>query len=548
MKKYIKILSLALLLGIVGESCKKESFNINKNPNQATDSTITYNVILPAALNNTARWVARDWGFLQNWLGYWSRSGSYAPNSTEETYAITTNFGPPIWTDIYDNLYDYQTMQNFAKRANAGFYEGIARIMKAHGFQVLVDIYNNVPYFEALKGNAVITPKYNKGIDIYKDLFRQIDTAITLINAASTSATGPNKFIATDDIMFGTPLFPGTTIDQMKPRWVKFGNTIKLRMLVHLMNGGIFTPNATVAGIDIPGEFAKITTTGAGFLVTMLDAQVNPGYKSDKPNPFYELYDHDANGDVTQNSAYFKANAYATGDNTFQGYYNYNADPRVNRFYKAGANGLKGVKYGLPPITDNASANLAGIGDGVIRGAAQPQWIMTAAESYFLQAEAIHRGFLPGNARTTLNTGITQSFTSLGLSAAQATAYINGNAGYADVDYNAPAQAGAGKAPGGLYTIISQKWFGLNAIAPYEVWTDYRRVNMSATVKHFVYGESVDYAPGPPISVSPGLPQSINQIPIRLLYVQNEYNYNATNVGAEGSINPFTSNIFWDIP
>lgn len=546
-KKYIKLLSLAFLLAVGSQSCKKEKFNINANPNQATDSTITYNAILPSALNNTARWVARDWAFLQNWLGYWARSGTYAPNLSEETYQLTTNFGAFIWTDIYDNLYDYQVMQVAAKKAGATFYEGIARIMKAHGFQVLVDVYNNVPYSEALKGNANPTPKYDKGIDIYKDLFNELDAAITLIQGASTSTTGPNKSIAAEDIMFGTKMYAGTTIDAMKIKWVKFANTLRLRMLVHLMNGGIATTSQTVAGIDIPAQIAKINANGAGFLVTGVDAQVNPGYTTDKPNPFYGLYVRDGAGTATASSVYYKANAYATGNATLFGYYNYNADPRVNRFYTAGANGLKGVLYGLPSSTDNAASNLAGIGDGVTRGATAPQWVMTATESYFLQAEAMNRGFLTGNANTTMKQGVTESFTSLGLTAAQATSYMNGNAGYADVDYTAPPLH-AGQPGGGLFTIISQKWFALNAIAPYEVWSDYRRVNMSATVDHFVYGKAVDYEPGPPLSVSPGLPPSVTMIPNRLLYVQAEYNYNAANVSAQGTINPFTSHIFWDIP
>lgn len=547
MTKYIKLLSLAFVLALGSQSCKKDSFNINKNPNQATDSTITYNVILPSALNNTARWVARDWGFLQNWLGFWARSGTYAPNQTEETYALSTGFNANIWTDIYDNMYDYQVMQISANKAGAGFYEGIARVMKAHGFQVLVDVYNNVPYFGALKGNSNTTPAYDKGLDIYKDLFRQLDTAITLINAANTSTTGPNKAIATDDIMFGSKLFAGTDIASMKPRWVKFANTLKLRMLVHLMNGGILSPKGVISGIDIPAEFAKINLTGQGFLATGLSAEINPGYSTDKPNPFYELYVADGAGAATQNSVYYKANAYATGGGGLSGYYNYNGDARVNRFYKPGANGLMGVLYGAPSITANAAANLAGIGDGVIRGATAPQWIMTSVESYFLQAEAMNRGFLIGNANTTMRTGITESFVTIGSTAAAATTYMNNNAGYADVDYTA-APLAPGRPGGGLFTIISQKWFALNGIAPYEVWSDYRRVNYSATINHFVYGEAVDYAPGPPLSVSPGLPSSVTMIPNRLLYVQNEYNYNAANVAAEGNINAFTSHIFWDIP
>ena len=89
-----------------------------------------------------------------------------------------------------------------------------------------------------------------------------------------------------------------------------------------------------------------------------------------------------------------------------------------------------------------------------------------------------------------------------------------------------------------MFTILTQKWFALNAIASFEVWTDYRRTD-------YVLGRAVGYTPGPPISVDPG--NTSTTIPRRLLYPQNEYNYNAANVGAEGTINVFTSKIFWDL-
>ena len=527
-------LAVATLVMAAIAGCKKEAFNINQNPNSPTDSTVSYNVILPAAQNATGRFVARDWGFLQNWLGYWARSGTYAPNVAEETYDVTTSFNSNIWTDIYDNLYDYQVMQRAAQKANASFYDGIARIMKAHDYQMLVDIYNNVPYSQALQGNGNITPKYDKGIDIYKDLLRQLDTAIVLINGANLSTTGPNKTIATDDIIFA-----GSQV-----LWKKFANTIKLRILTHLMNGGVLSTQQLVSGIDIPGEFSKIATptTGQGSYVGFLgageNAQVQPGYKSDKPNPFYGSYVADATGAATANSVYYKANSYAIG------YYEYNGDVREGRFYKAGSQGFRGVKYGLPSATENAAATLAGIGDGVAKTNSAAQWLITGTESLFMQAEAMHRGFLSGSPNATLKAGITESFVMLGLTAAQATTYMNNNAGYGDVDYTAPALA-SGKPPGGLVTIISQKWFSLNAIAPFEVWSDYRRVDYNPTINHFVYGDVSGYDPGPPISVSPS--NTKTQIPIRLFYPQNEYNYNAANVGAEGTINASTSKIFWDL-
>lgn len=541
-KKLIYYATATVFMVAVFSSCKKDTFNINQNPNQATDSTVSYDVILPAALNTTGNLVRNPFGFLQNWMGYWARSGTYAPNVIEETYNIPTTFGNAIWNTAYNNNYDYQIMQVKAKEAGATMYEAIARIMKAHNFQILVDVYGSVPYSEALKGNAAPTPKYDNGMDIYKDLLRQLDTAITLIG---TSTEAANKNIKDYDIMFGTSPFPSTTFATQQAKWTRFANTLKLRLLVHLMNGGVNTPAAAVSGFDIAGEFAKITANGAGFLGAGEDAEVNPGYKSDKPNPFYTTYKTTTTGAQAANNVYYRANKWGIE------YYTFNSDPRVSRVYEAGANGLTGVEYGLPPVTANASGNLAGIGPGVYRSATASNPILTAGESFFLQAEARHRGFLTAGstAATLLNTGISENFRYLG--AANATGYITANAGYADVDINALTATPTGGTPGGgIFTIISQKWFGLNGINPLEVWNDYRRVDMlnsaGTNVNHFIYGAPVGYTPGPPISVSPQRPAA-NTIPIRLLYPQTEYNYNAANVGAQGTINQFLSRIFWDI-
>lgn len=547
---YIGATAITLIAGVTG--CKKDSFNINQNPNQPTDSTIAYNVILPAALNNTARIVANNWGWLQNWMGYWARSGTYAPNATEESYDVTSGFQTGIWTGLYDNNYDYQTMQTQATKNGADFYAGIARIMKAHNYAILVDLYNNVPYSQALKGGANTTPKYDKGSDIYKDLFRQIDTGIALIKGASTATSGPNKNILTDDIMFGTSQYPSATMASSKVMWAKFGNTLKLRLLVHLMNGGVLVPNATVSGFDIAGELTKITTEGSGFLGAGENATVNPGYTNAadaKQNPFYTSYVATSTGSQPQNAVYYKANSYAIE------YYAWDGDPREARFYKAGDKGMVGVAYGLPPITDNAAANLAGIGPGITRTYSAPVWILTGTESLFLQAEARHRGFITGDANVMMQNAVTESFALVG--ATGASSYMSGNATYPDVDYAGVAQ-GTGLPAGGLFTIITQKWFALNAIAPLEVYSDYRRVNMKtkagAAIDHFIYGQGGGFYPtaatgypantvGPPLSVYPS--NTTTTIPSRLIYPQAEYNYNPANVGAEGTVTK-NGKVFWD--
>ena len=556
LKKIFYGVSLAAIIIAAGSSCNKAKFNINKNQNDPTDSSVTYDVVLPAALHASGTIIANQWGPIQNWMGFWARSGTYAPNVTEETYQITTAFGNGIWNNCYDNNYDYNIVQQKAKVAGAGFYEGIARIMKAQNYQILVDVYGNVPYSQALKGSANPTPVYDNGIDIYKDLLRQIDTGIALIKNAKITTSNPNKDIWKNDIMFGDPV-NGKIGDStaMKTKWAQFGNTLKLRMLIHAY---------AVAGINKTTEIATINTEGSGYMT--IDAQVQPGYKSDKPNTFFNNYKSTTTGAQTANNVYYRANSWGIA------YYIGDGDPRVGTgayagggayMYEPGTGGMIGVAYGLPPVTANASPVLAGIGPGVYKSATAPQAIMTAAEAYFLRAEARQRGFITSGptAQSLMESGILESFKYIGSSnptgalaanpAAALAGYLAFNATYPDVDYTAPPLA-PGYPAGGIATILSQKWFALNGINTLEVWTDYRRVPFSevstlagASTTHFTYGTAGGYTAGPKISVAPQNTSTV--IPVRFLYPQTEYNYNAANVGAQGVINPFTSRVFWDI-
>ncbi|MEQ1676201.1 MAG: SusD/RagB family nutrient-binding outer membrane lipoprotein [Chitinophagaceae bacterium] len=533
LKKIIYSLPIAAVLVLAATGCNKDKFNINQNPNNPTDSTVTYDVILPAALHGTGTIVANQWGSIQNWMGFWARSGTYAPNVIEETYQITTTFGNGVWNNCYDNASDYQVVINKASVAGAGFYEGIARIMKSHNFQILVDVYGNVPYVDALKGSANPTPKYDKGIDIYKACLRDIDAGIALIKAASVTTSNPNKNIATNDIMFAGN----------KTMWYKFANTLKLRMLIHAY---------AVAGIDKAAEMAIINTEGSGFLSAGENAQVQPGYTSAKPNPFYNSYKANTAGSQTANNVYFRANKWGIG------YYEVDGDPRRSgqRTYEAGTGGLVGVEYGLPPITANASTVLAGIGPGIYKANTSPQAVLTSAESYFLRAEARERGWITSGAtaQSLLESGILESFTYLGVAspASALSAYLSFNSGYPDADYTAGPIA-PGYPGGGIATILSQKWFALNGVNTLEVWCDWRRVPFSsvatlagASTTNFTYGTTGGYTAGPTISVSPQLPPG-TKIPVRYLYPQTEYNYNSANVGGEGAINQFSSKVFWDI-
>jgi hypothetical protein len=87
-------------------------------------------------------------------MGYWAVSGDYIPSAALLQYTLTTDFGSNIWDMAYPNL----KITRRLKMADAGNnYRAIAKTMKALLFSRLVDIYNNIPYSEALNGELTIS-------------------------------------------------------------------------------------------------------------------------------------------------------------------------------------------------------------------------------------------------------------------------------------------------------------------------------------------------------------------------------------------------------
>ncbi len=540
-----KLALVATTIVVLGTGCKTD-FDINASTEDLTAGSLNFRDILPSTISSTATIVARDWKFLQNWMGYWARSGSYQNDQEEESYTFTNSFptsGGNPWNDLYYNASSYNYVQQRAKESGDGFYEAICRIMKAHNFQILTDVYGNIPYKDALKGNDVRNPRYDNGVDIYKDLFRQLDTAISILKDPVASSPAKNEKITTNDLVF-----KGNA-----GLWIKFANTLKLRMLVHAYQ---------VNDIDKAAEMAIINAEGSGFLNAGETAKINPGYSDSKPNPFYRTFAINENGVLAGLADFTKANAYAVGYGSAgtPGYYRWNGDPRENKLYVkpdintdpniyTAATYQKGIPYGAisgfaPGFTgSDLSAinqiNKTSPNTGLTpNGAASDAWILTSVESMFLQAEARERNIITtgATAKDRLTAAIRESFVFLGLTSAQADTYIANNATYPDVDYNGVPQ-GPGLPAGGIFTILSQKWFALNGIAPYEVWTDFRRTDI-------VYGEGGGFEPGPSLSIFPG---AETRVPVRLFYPQSEYSFNEANVQTQGTIDVFTSRVFWDV-
>lgn len=490
-----KYLLIAAFMGSVLMGCKKGYLDINTNPNSATESVITPDLHITAQMTTTAARNASSWDFLARWLGYWSAAGSYSRSTVEMSYNITNDFGAGIWEGTYYTVGQYRVIEKKSQDLGWTFYQGIAKVLGAYEMMNLVDIYNNLPYSTAFDLSGNIRPTYDKSEDVYKSLFAQVDSGLALIKSADVNV---NRNILTRDIMFGGD----------KTKWAKFANTIKLKMLLHCSETSTFNPS---------NEISKINTEGSGFLGNGLSANVQPGYTADRPNPFFNAHMFNSiNGN--ENDNYNRANNFSLNLLSSLN------DPRASYFYRSPKNGgaLKGTDYGMDANSAFSSDNTSGVGYGVGKSFTMPMWVMTSVEASFLVAEATLRGWITGDAATAYRAAVTESFRWLGVANADQTALA-----YLATANTRITWPTTGTTSEKLAVLAWQKYIALNGIGTLETWNDIRRLKVVQ----------------PALSVAPE--RGSNPIPVRLLYPSSEYNYNAGNVKAEGTVSQFTSKVFW---
>lgn len=524
MKNIFRIFILASFISLT--SC--ESFlGDNENPNQATSATPE--LVLPNALVSSAN-LHLQYSSSAMWInGYTVNAGGYGGWGATVTYNMTTTNYNTLWSSTYDDLINYQYIEDqTAEDPGLAYFNAVAKTMKAFDYAMLVDVFGDAPYTEALSGAENVTPTYDSQIAIYQDLVVQLNAAIEIF----TTADAANS-LGTADVMFGGDV----------DLWAQFANTLKLRMLLKMSASSETSSFAS-------SEFAAMNTS-VGFLTE--DAKINPGYiaTDGKQNPLWNRYHTNAAGSLAGQGrqAIPSIYTYSFYDGTkildlgrgAATYRSFNSNTPV---------GQLGNLIDNPAALANQTAWYVGSGSGasasdaigLLKGRTADYPILIASESYLLQAEAYMKGFLTGDDMAAFEDGVTASFRYLYEDITGATSedwdpeadfelYKTDNPNNYLVNYDlasSPAQK--------LEAIITQKYVALNFINGHESWADFRRTG---------YPKIVNGSANPTLSFASILSSSTraDKLPIRYLYASSEYQLNPDNVPA--GIDQFSSLVFW---
>jgi hypothetical protein len=484
MKKVKLISGIALsLISLVITSCE-DFLDVNQDPNNASNATPT--LALPAGIASAAARLSTNYNIMGGmWVQFWAQNNGSNQYKGFDAYQVQQATNNGDFNELYSGaLQDLQYTRTESKATGDWNLYLMGTVMQSYVFQMLADLYDEIPFDEALQGSINPHPHFRSGQVVYDSLIERIDVALSKDFDALTNTDPGNADL----------LFQGDVNE-----WIKFANTLKLKIYLRQVYA---RPAVAQAGIE------ALYASGAEFLddhaaMTQFVDQEN------KSNPLYEM---------DQRKLNTKENIRAS--KTFMDFLLENDDPRVDALFIPGSSGQRGIEQGNfgAPTTQ---VNPASISRALIQPT-DPVYFITKAESYFLQAEAAARGFGTGDAEALFNLGVDAAFERLGLDNPGIYTYPNGT-----LEQN-------------LEAIAIQKWASFAGIQGLEAFFERNRLgypeynNDGYTDDQYEIGQLVY-----PIGGSTGL----GNYPKRLLFPETEQNRNP-NTPTEV---PFLTKVWWDV-
>ena len=370
-------------------------------------------------------------------------------NLNQDNRSATQGNWQRYYRNIIRNIVDVvERTQDDPEQSNI---YNMARIWRAYAFMVLTDTYGDIPYTSAglgfLEGEAF--PTYDAQEAIYLDILNELETASAALDA--------NKPIAAQDILYkGDP-----------DRWRLLGHSLLLRAAMRLskVNETLaqeYVGKAVAGGLIESNEDNALVRHDANFR-NQVGTNLNGGQA-----PFYYL------------------------DSEFVDYLQENNDPRLEviavRYIGAGSGGEQTeevadrsaeAQIGMPQGYDNTTIPPIAIADGVaslfaysqldrtrLGNPEAPSFLVTAAQTQLLLAEAIFRGWAQGDAEATFQGGIA-------LNMEQFSAWP-GDTEISQAEIDAYVQAHPLEAGQELAQINTQYWVASFLNGP-EAWANFRR-------------------------------------------------------------------------
>lgn len=523
--------------------------DVNQNPNDALESTVSSDLLLSSVQNDIDydRISSTNINYLAQFL---TKSGDYSGTYVFLTGGVMPQSFDSFWARRYARIANLKNIEKSAQETGDTGYEGIAKILQVVEFRELVDMFGDVPFTEAGQGDEYLAPKYDDGATIYNSLIDMTDQAIALFDQTLANSNYNKGQLTSADIYFHGD-FEG---------WRRYAASLQLSLLMRISNvtdvsakakgiqgqllaieenvtgnPGYYKGEATVGGSD----YTKMNPLYYLYGYTHLDKEYS-GHKSNVPTEELVSYLRDTKNPLLR--VYADPRRYL--ENDAQGRANYDRFGLEDEYYI-------GVPFGQMSPAGGHYASKIGLGVvsktcDQITGPTQDIIVMQGSLVGFYLAEAALRGLIDGGdaaARSYYEQAVTALFNTYEKALksdastwpalarpAGARPAITGSATEAATTYLSQQDARVNwelmrTDEEKMTAIQTQKWISLYMVDPLEAWSEVRRTDL-------------------PVLHTSNSAQYSNKIMARFLYPNTEKNLNPDNYRSD--IDVFETLVFWD--
>jgi hypothetical protein len=368
-----------------------------------------------------------------NWQG--TNFGTFNPSANWVEYPFNN-----LFSGFYANYFKVVEVTE-----GKGYIYAWANIVRVAVMLRVTDIYGPIPYSMMNGGNLMVS--YDEEQAVYHNMIADLTNSVNTLTGFLSETQGKTTPIAEYDLVYKGDF----------GKWIKFANSLKLRMAVRIAN--------------VDAEYAKqmMAEAIAGGVIEKND---DNAFLPTTDNPYYK-------------SAYNWSDIAVNA--TLSTYMNSWNDPRRDAYMKKADNGAyTGVRMGIDGIDESKYNPTDAMPTSKPNFAADsPLLVFCAAETHFLKAEAALQGWVAGNAQTHYEEGIRTSmeqhkvaignYLSSTLTLSSYTDPITAANSYAANNFTSiTVQWNNGSANTRLEKIITQKWLA-NYPLGLEAWSEFRR-------------------------------------------------------------------------
>ena len=508
-----KILLLCVsVLVILAISCTEDFNTLNVDPDNPTDVPAT--TLLTYAMSEGFDQELGDAWMNHTYLGCWSQLFAKIQYIDEDRYLFrAANINDFWWLNYARQLKDLKIVMEKSQELGFTDLEAVGKILTAYFFQRHTDVFGDVPYSEALKGDeGILAPKFDSQQSIYTALISELKAAIAMLDDAD------------GDQLVKADLIYGGDVGQ----WQKFANSILLRIYMRMSGVDAATAQAGIEAVVADGNYIMSNADNATMavdgtkpyrngLMEALDVRTDQGSSltmitvlQERNDPRMPIYAQDIDDD------------FGKGPGNFDG---------PDTIFVGQINGDSGAG----PVQSTISL----LGVPIAYDADRPYQIFSYAEVCFILAEAAFKGWnAGGSAQTWYEEGVRASleqWSDLALASPMA-GFAPDEAEITAAEIDAYLQEGlvAWDAGNGLEQICTQRWIALfpNGVQAFSL---VRRTGYPAFIETYELPETA----------YPGM-----GVPLRFPYPTDEESLNSDNLAsAKAGIvdDMYGKPVWWDV-